>query len=128
MSTTFIQYFKVYFNITTQPVFMVTGAKLQSFIATYGASILTTDPEYSEQTQMLYEAYSGNTINSLASTQKWVKPHAGLLNPIIIIALVAYQKTGNTDEYFLRVSNTSIVNTSGYPGIAPPGGGGNQTA
>jgi len=116
----FIDYFKAYFNLTTEPTFMMTGAKLQAFLTTHAADILANDAAFATQSSIQYQAYSGNLDNSAASSQKWVKPAAGLINPIIKIALVLYTNDGVTEDTFLRVSNDSIVSTAGYPGIVPP--------
>lgn len=118
----FIDYFKAYFNLTSEPSFMMTGAKLQAFLTAHAADILLNDPDYATQTSIQYQAYSGNLDNSASSTQKWVKPAAGLLYPTIKIALVLYTNDGMTEDILLRVTNGSIITTAGYPGITPGGG------
>lgn len=118
--TTFLPIFKAHFNITTEPVMIVTGAKLQEFITLYGSVIASNDPDFAEQSTIGFEEHNGTFSNGLDSSQKWVKPIAGLLNPGILISLICYQNLGAGEEYFLRVGYYSIVSTCGYPGVTAP--------
>ena len=122
--TTVVEYFKAYFNITTETAYMISGKKLQDFLTARAANILSTDADYGEQTTLLYNAYNGNFDNSATSSQKWVIPYPGMLHPIIVISVMAYSNIAGVERVILRVTNGSIVDTFGYPGITPSGGGG----
>jgi hypothetical protein len=122
--TTIVEYFKAYFNITTETAYMITGTKLQDFLTARAANILSTDADYAEQTLLTYNANLGNFDNSATSTQKWVMPYPGMLNTGIAISAMVYSNILGVERVILRVTNSSIVDTFGYPGIIPSGGGG----
>ena len=114
-----MNYFKTYFNITTQKYYIAKDTVLSSFLTAHALDILNTDTDYATQTSISYAAYSGNTLNNNNSTQKWVKPLPGLLNANIAIALIMYYNDGITENILLRVPNASISVTYGYPYIPP---------
>lgn len=118
--TTFLPIFKAYFNITTEPIFVVSGTRLDEFITANGGIISGSDPDYAGK--ILHYTYDpGNFDNSVTSTHKWAQPFAGLFNTDIYISLVMYENNGIDPENIkLRVTNASISTSYGYPGIVAP--------
>lgn len=127
-ATSMLTYFVSYFNITTQPYFIVkdspdsSGALLTDFLAAHGADIIANDSDYNTEnsvTSLVPAIYSGNILNNLNSTQKWIQPVPNLLNSVVGIALIMYTNYNSTPQLLLRVSNASISTSAGYPGIEP---------
>lgn len=126
---TLLNYFKTYFNITTQSYYVVSKTQLQAFITAHGSDIIANDPEFAAVTTINYVLFNNTFNNSMSSTQKWVKPLAVFFNPTIYIGLILFSNDGVTEQLLMRVSDSSIKSTSGYPQIdfgivVPPGGGG----
>lgn len=114
MPTTFLDEFKSYYNITTENTYMVFGSKLESFLNDKSGIILADDPAFSSQSVILYTAYSGTISNDPSSTQKWIIPDGAFMDSVISIGLILYQ---SPNTLLLRVTNSSILGTIGYPGI-----------
>lgn len=125
---TLLDYFKAYFNITSQKYYVATNAQLQAFITAHATDIITNDTEFAAVTNINYITHNNTFHNGMSSTQKWVTPDGLYFNPIIYIGLIMYRNDGITEDILMRVHDSSIKSSTNYPGIdfgvvLPPGGG-----
>lgn len=114
---TLLDYFKTYFNITTQKYYVATNTQLQAFITAHAADIIANDTEFAAVTTINFTAHNNTFNNSASSVHKWVTPDALYFNAIIYIALIMYRNDGVTEDILMRVHDASIKSSTNYPGI-----------